>query len=153
MEKNNTFNLPENKEFNPLFKTTRFFAMQVALGIAGKECGTTINFETCLDAATNAKIVDPNNLPDRFITRSQFYEMLLKAVEIRSLRTSSLIKAYLCTDVLPEDPSAAVVATARYHRIAPLYKGNRCNAALAFPRYAAMSFAADAVAAKAKNYR
>lgn len=145
-----TFVTSPTQEFKPYYKTTRFFALQTALAVAGDTCGEVVNFTTCENAALKAGLVDPNNLPDRFITRAQFYDMLIRAVKIPLLKSPALIEKNLCNDVEVDNEFAAVVATARYNAIAPLYAGRVCNADLAFPRYSAAVFASRTLAAKRK---
>lgn len=145
-----TFVTSPTQEFKPYYKTTRYFALQTALAVAGDTCGEVVNFTTCENAALKAGLIDPNNLPDRFITRAQFYEMLIRAVKIPLLKSPALIEKNLCNDVEVDNEFAAVVATARYNAIAPLYTGRVCNADLAFPRYSAAVFASRTLAAKQK---
>lgn len=144
---NNSFR--QTNKFKPFATTTRSFAIQVALGaVKNRGCGTRVSTRTCLNAAVSADFVERDDLPANRIKRVQYYEMLIRAAGLQ-LIPQSQVAANLCSDVRSNDPSARVIATAKFYGIAQTF-GTRCRANKTFKRWEAAVYADRAVAAMSR---
>lgn len=140
------YRFPLTKKFNAFQKTTRYFAIQNALAVAGAGCGRAVTYTSCRNQASELGIVDQEFVSNGYINRAEYFGMLIKAANITLVASKEDIAANLYSDVTPNSPIAPVVATAKISGIAP--GKSALNAKKQFPRYASAIFAANAIKVK-----
>lgn len=141
--------VPPSK-FLPLNKITAEFAIRIALAIYGKSCGTTATAESCRAQAEDAGLVKEKEFKKKYVTRAEYYTLLLRAGKVPLLAAKDITSSRLCKDVAKSSEFAPVVATARYYKIAKLYTGRKCLATLNLQRFEAMRFAEKAMKVRDK---
>lgn len=111
------YKVNSKKTFSPKSKADATFALQVALSLAGKDCGKNINYGSCKNAALANKLITKNELKKTSVNLGEYLSLLLKAKGVPLVTDKKIIAKNLCSDIKATNKLAAVIATAKTNKI------------------------------------
>lgn len=147
-----TYAFPPNQMFKYRNVTDATFGLRIAAALSEKCCSTETEypgFSKLRAAAEAAGIIDKSFKSKAKLSRTEFYEYLLKALGVPMVKAEVKDLEKVCDDLkAPTDEMASIFLTAKKYNIASRYSGRKCMLHMHFSKTEASKWGSRALTTK-----